>query len=115
MNKKIEEKTHEVKEEQKEVAPVQDIIVQDIEELRPVELPLVIKLPPDASKAQIEFAKVLNAYAYKNRVKWNLKKDDKVLPNGKVIKGLISQLRDLKNAPDPVENNNLTFKNKLLE
>lgn len=111
-DKKIEETTPEVKQK---LPKEQDIIVNDIEELRPVELPLVVQLPPDASKAQIEFAKVLNAYAYKNRVKWNQKKDDKILPNGKVIKGLISQLRDLKNAPDPVEKDKLTFKNKLLE
>lgn len=93
----------------------QEIIVSDPEVLRPVELPFVVKLPDGASKAQIEFAKVLNAYAYKNPTKWKIKKEDKVLPNGKVIKGLISQLRDLKNAPDPRNDDKLSFKNKLLE
>lgn len=93
----------------------QEIIVNDPEILRPVELPLVVQLPEGASKAQIEFAKTLNAYAYKNPKKWKEKKDDKVLPSGKIVKGLITQLRELKNAPDPVSSDNLTFKNKLLE
>jgi hypothetical protein len=85
----------------------QGIEVNDPMDLRPTELPLVIKLPADASKAQIAYAKVLNAYAYKNPVKWADKKDDKVLPGGGVVKGLITKLKELKNAPDPVENGNL--------
>jgi hypothetical protein len=108
MENKIEETTHEV------TKPEQDIVITDPEVFRPKELPLVIQLPADASKAQVEFAKVLNAYAYKNPTKWREKKEDKMV-NGKVVKGLISQLRDMKNAPDPIVNDNLTFKNKLLE
>jgi hypothetical protein len=81
----------------------QGIEVNDPMDLRPTELPLVIKLPVDASKAQIEYAKKLNSYAYQNPTKWADKKDDKVV-NGAVVKGLISKLKDLKNAPDPVEN-----------
>lgn len=71
-----------------------EIIVKDPLVLRPVELPLVVTLPEGASKAQIEYAKILNGYAYKNPAKWALKKDV-----------LISKLKDLKNALDPVAGN----------
>ncbi len=70
----------------------QDIQVNDVHILKPVELPLVVVLPKDASKAQIAYAQTLNGYAYKNPKKWAIKKN-----------GLIAKLRDLKNAPDPVE------------
>jgi hypothetical protein len=83
----------------------QGIEINEPMDLRPTELPLVIKLPADASKAQIAYAKTLNGYAYKNPQKWAEKKDDKMGANGVVIKGLISKLKDLKNAPDPVEGN----------
>ena len=63
-------------------------------DIRPKSLPLVVQLPPDASKAQIEFTKTLNGYAYKNPEKWELKKDS-----------LIKKLLSLKDAPDPVEGN----------
>lgn len=43
-------------------------------DLRPTVLPLVVKLPEDASKAQIEYAKVLNAYAYQNPAKFEAKR-----------------------------------------
>jgi hypothetical protein len=71
----------------------QDIQVGDPQSLRPVDLPLVVILPDDASKAQIAYAKVLNVYAYKNPTKWAIKKDV-----------LIQTLRSLKDAPDPIEN-----------
>lgn len=71
-----------------------EIVVQDPEELRPTTLPLVVTLPEGASKAQIEYAKVLNAYAYSNPGKWKAKKNV-----------LIARLKELKNAPDPVESN----------
>lgn len=90
-----------------------EIIVKDPLVLRPVELPLVVTLPKSASKAQVLFTKTLNAYAYKNPEKWAAKKDDR-FHEGKVIKGLITQLKDLKDAPDPVENPNLKFGNKLI-
>lgn len=80
------------------------IEVNDPMDLRPVELPLVIKLPEGASKAQIAFAKTLNAYAYQNPTKWAQKKDDRI-ENGTVVKGLITQLKELKSAPDPIESN----------
>lgn len=67
------------------------IIVRDPLALRPVELPLVIELPETASKAQKEFASVLNAYAYKNAAKWESKK-------GK----LIAELEKRATWPDPV-------------
>lgn len=83
----------------------QGIEINEPMDIRPTELPLVVKLPADASKAQIAYAKTLNGYAYKNPQKWAEKKDDKIGANGVVIKGLISRLKDLKNAPDPVEGN----------
>lgn len=61
-------------------------------DIRPKSLPLVIKLPEGASLAQIEYAKTLNGYAYKNPEKWEKKKD-----------ALIAKLLELKNAPDPIE------------
>lgn len=79
-----------------------EIIVRDPLVLRPVDLPLVIELPASASKAQVEFAKVLNAYAYKNPEKWAIKKDK-----------LLVELKAKKNAPDPVEDN-LKFGNRRL-
>lgn len=101
---KVEEViTEEVKETPK-VDDSQGIEINDPMDLRPTELPLVIKLPADASKAQIAYAKTLNGYAYKNPDKWADKKNDKIV-NGVLVKGLISKLKDLKNAPDPVEGN----------
>ena len=86
-----------VKKEEKEEIVVKeksDFIVKDQQVLRPVELPLVIT-PQNgkwASKAQEEFAKVLNAYAYTNPTKWAVKKDK-----------LLAELKEKENAPDPVE------------
>lgn len=71
-------------------------------DLRPTELPLVVKLPADASKAQVEYAKILNGYAYKNPAKFEEKKNDQIV-DGKVVKGFLSKLKDLKNAPDPID------------
>lgn len=82
----------------------QGIVVNEPMDLRPTELPLVIKLPADASLAQIAYAKTLNGYAYKNPTKWAEKKDDKYV-NGTLVKGLITRLKEMKNAPDPVEGN----------
>jgi len=80
-----------------------EIEVGDPQVLRPTELPLVVKLPDSASKAQIAYAKVLNAYAYQNSEKWKIKKDV-----------LIARLKALKDAPDPiVQEYGLTIKNKL--
>jgi len=100
IKKNIEET--EVVEEQ--VEQESGIIVRDPEAFRPVDLPLVVTLPNNASKAQIEYAKVLNAYAYSNPEKWKEKKDTKVL-DGRTVLGLIAKLEALKNAPDPVQEN----------
>lgn len=54
---------------------------------RPIELPLVVKLPESASPAQKAFANTLNAYAYQNPKKWERKKD-----------ALIAKLKSLKHA-----------------
>jgi len=82
----------------KEIEAVEEdtsgITVGDPTLLRPSELPLVVTLPANASLAQIEYAKGLNAYAYQNPAKWEQKKDK-----------LIEKLKSLKNAPDPVESN----------
>lgn len=91
------------KEKLEKVEEVSDeIIVRDPLVLRPVDLPLVVELPASASKAQVEFAKVLNGYAYKNPTKWAVKKDK-----------LLAELKAKKNAPDPVEDN-LKFGNRRL-
>lgn len=88
------------------VAPVVDdsqgIEVGSPLDLRPTELPLVVKLPADASKAQIAYARILNGYAYKNPAKFEAKKNDQIV-DGKVVKGFLTKLKELKNAPDPVE------------
>ena len=102
------------KEKEKVEQSSDKIIVRDPQVLRPTELPLVIELPEGASKAQIEFAKVLNGYAYKNPEKWASKKDNRVDSNGQVIKGLITKLKELKNAPDPKNDDKLSFSNKLI-
>lgn len=83
-------KAKEVKEEVKK----DEIIVNDIPEVSTKELPLVVELPAGASKAQVEFAKTINAYAYQNPQKWHAKKKD-----------LLAKLEELKHAPDPVEGN----------
>jgi hypothetical protein len=64
------------------------------------DLPLVVKLPEDASKAQKAYAKVINSYAYQNPAKFELKKDI-----------MLAKLRSLKNAPDPIEHSNLRINN----
>ncbi len=58
-------------------------------------LPLIVVLPADASKAQIERAKILNAYAYSNPIGWKSRKE-----------ALLKELEALKDAPDPKENPN---------
>ena len=82
------------KETEELVDDMQGIEVGDPQILRPKELPLVVKLPEDASEAQIQYAKTLNAYAYQNPEKWAAKKDV-----------LIERLKSLKNAPAPKESN----------
>lgn len=63
------------KEETVEEKEVDAIEVGEPLDLRPKNLPLVIKLPKGASEAQIAYAEVLNSYAYVNPTKWKAKKD----------------------------------------
>lgn len=97
-------KKQELNEEIKNTETNEEIVINDPLQFRPKELPLVIQLPASASLAQVEYAKVLNAYAYQNPEKWALKKDDRIV-DGVLVKGLISKLKELKNAPDPIESN----------
>lgn len=94
-------------------AKEQEIEVGDPLLLRPTELPLVVKLPADASEAQIAYAKILNSYAYQNPTKWEQKKDDKIV-QGAVVKGFITKLKELKNAPAPRVDGNLKINNSLV-
>jgi len=88
--------------------------VKDPQVLRPKELPLVLE--PNSGKwaneAQETYAKVLNAYAYKNPEKWAKKKEV-----------LLKQLEGLANDPSSIgkfqgfsdgQNQKLTYKNNLL-
>lgn len=111
---KKDEKT--VDTEETVVEPVskeQEIEVNDPSVLRPTELPLVIKLPEGASAAQIAYAKILNSYAYQNPEKWAMKKDDQIV-QGAVVKGFITKLKELKNAPAPKATGNLKINNSLV-
>ena len=83
------------KEEVKAIEPNDQGIEINMPETQKVqELPLVVKLPANASKAQIEYAKIINSYAYINPRKFEMKKD-----------AMIKHLLSLKNAPDPIVGN----------
>ena len=58
-------------------------------------LPLIVVLPEGASEAQVERAKILNAYAYSNPKGWASRKWH-----------LIAELEALKDAPAPKEDPN---------
>lgn len=79
---------------EKKVEKKDDIVLNDPQIIKPEELPLVVELPKDASAAQVAYAKVVNAYAYQNPTKFATKKAE-----------MLQKLKDLKNAPDPVESN----------
>ena len=92
------------------------IVVGDPLLLRPVELPLVVK-PADeevgwANDAQAEYANILNAYAYKNPKKWEIKKDV-----------LLKQLVGLAKDPSKLsvytgiaaDEGRLSYKNRVIE
>jgi hypothetical protein len=83
--------------------------------VRPQDLPLVVtpkKGGSWANEAQAEFARTVNAYAYKNPKKWDKKKGE-----------LLAQLERLATNPDLInvirgaedENTRLTYSNKLME
>lgn len=88
------------------VETIGDIEVGDPEILRPRELPLVVK-PADGGEwkndEQAEFAKYLNAYAYKNPTKWAIKSRDRKVTDSKgntsVVKGLITKLQEIGEKP----------------
>jgi len=92
---------------------IDGIEVGDPQILRPKELPLVVK-PADGgewkNEAQAKFAKVINAYAYKNPEKWATKKGV-----------LLKQLAELGTNPGLLYilegggDQNLQFKNKIIE
>lgn len=90
------------------------IKVGDPQELRPKDLPLVVE--PESGKweneAQEAFAKILNAYAYRNPAKWESKKET-----------LLDQLEELATNPgkfglfsgSAAGAANLNYKNHLIE
>lgn len=105
MTKKKEEVIEEVKKEESEIE------VGNPQELRPQDLPLVIK--PKGGKwknaAQEEYAATLNGYAYSNPTKWEAKKDV-----------LVARLADLEKNPGNIakyrgNESNIIIKNKLHE
>ena len=88
----------------KENIDTSDIVVEDPQILRPKELPLVIK-PKDGkwkNKEQEEYARTLNAYAYKNPEKWNenrLNADGIEIPNSAKKIVLVKRLAQIGNNP----------------
>lgn len=94
--------------------------------LRPVELPLVVK-PEDGgewkNEAQAEYAKIVNAYAYKNKRKWSENQRDskgKEIPNSSKKVTLVARLIEIGENPAAIAKyrghlGNLSFKNKLIE
>jgi hypothetical protein len=111
MPKKVE--TQEV--ETQEVASEYSFDVAEPQIVRPQDLPLVVTPPKGkewTNEAQAEFARTVNAYAYKNPKKWAKKKTE-----------LLAQLQELATNPDLInvirgaedENTRLTYSNKLME
>lgn len=112
--------TNKKKEVEKEVAveEVESGYSFDVAEpqiVRPQDLPLVVtpgKGKEWANEQQAEFARTVNAYAYKNPKKWEKKKTE-----------LLNQLNQLATDPDFInvirgaedENTRLTYSNKLME
>lgn len=104
-----------------------DIEVSDPMILRPVDLPLVVKPAAGgewANEAQAEYAKMLNAYAYKNPEKWNKNRLDlsnKEIPRSAKKYTLIANLQELASNPGKLallkgsENPNVAYKNKLIQ
>lgn len=90
----------------------EDLIIGEPEELRPVELPLVVKLPDGKeweNTEQAAYAKTLNGYAYKNPKKWAAKKE-----------ALLARLVEIGKDPSlyrvyAAVPENLSYKNKLIE
>lgn len=104
---------------------VEGIEIGDPLILRPVELPLVVK-PANGGKwkneAQARYASILNAYAYKNPKKWEVKKNDVTVTSPKgnsIVKGLISQLIEIGEDPSRLSfylggDNGIKYDNKII-
>lgn len=93
-----------------DTTPKSNILVEDVQVLKPRELPLVVKPASGAwaNEAQEEYARTLNGYAYKNPTKWAKKKAV-----------LLVQLENLATDPEGIvklrgANTKLTFGNKLI-
>ena len=113
----------EVETPQPSVETIGEINVADPLVLRPRELPLVVT-PAGGSwknEAQAEYAKVVNAYAYKNAKKWNaiIAKDGALA--GKSKKDvLIARLAEIGENPEMLNkyspsDENTKFSNKLMQ
>lgn len=107
--KQTEEVVEEVVEESADFTVSEPLII------KPQDMPLVVtpaKGKEWANEAQAEFAKTVNAYAYKNPTKWEGKKA-----------GLLKQLKALETNPGLMnvirgsvdENTRLTYSNKLMQ
>lgn len=87
-----------------------DVTVGSPQELRPKDLPLVITRKGGwKNDKQAEFAAVLNAYAYRNPEKWDIKKSV-----------LLAQLEEIGNNPEAIvkyrgNEAKVSFKNKLMQ
>ena len=93
------------------------------------ELPLIVKPKGGkwANKAQEEYAKIVNAYAYANPDKWHNERVDmngNPIPKSSKKEVLLKRLTDLEKAPGLLvqfmgnpegDNKKLSFKNKLHE
>ena len=99
----------------KETTEVDGIVVESPLELRPRDLPFIVK-PKSGSwknEAQAEYAGFLNGYAYKNPEKWEVKKE--VLLKKLVKIGDNPKLVNLyKGAPEGGDAEKLTYTNNLL-
>lgn len=82
-----------------------DIVIRDPQVLKHESLPLVITLPEGSSVPQVEYAKILNSYAYQNPEKWQLKKD--------VLIKKLRDLKDVKTLHNPTPNLTVGTKNVL--
>lgn len=105
---------------------IDDIVVNDPLVYKPVELPLVVK-PAEGkdwkNPQQAEYAKTVNAYAYKNAKKWaenRIGVDGKEIPNSSKKEILLKRLKEIGDNPSMLAiyngggNGNLTFTNKLV-
>ena len=89
----------------------QDIEVSDPLQLRPKELPLVIK-GDWVNEEQAEYAKTLNAYAYKNPTKW-AKKKDVLIKKLRALADEPENIKALRGIPEDAPKANITYSIKL--